>query len=303
MYRGLLKIFLLVLFFVSSNTHGQEIKPQGQFLEDSIQIGIPVAFSLTVRYPREMDVVFPDSLYNFAPYELHRKVYFPTQSDSISSYDSAIYYLTSFEVDKVQQLKLPVYVLHGGDSTEVFTSTEEIYLQELVTELPDSVALEALPLVENTTYKNVELQFNYIYLAIGLSALVILAVVVFLIFGERISKYFALGKLKRAHKEFISRFEEKALDDRLDTPTKSEQALALWKRYMESLDQRPYIQLTTREIIARNPYAELEKSLKTLDRIMYSGQRDTNEIYSELNVLKQYSQERYNSKVEEIKNG
>ena len=303
MYKGIVISLLPVLFFVVLNAHGQQIKPQGQFLSDSIKIGIPVGYSLSVRYPRGMDVVFPDSLYDYSPYELDHKRYFPTQSDSTHSYDSAIYYITSFEIDSIQQLKLPVFVLHGKDSTPVYAETDAVILKQLVSEIPDSVAVEAMPLKENTTYKNVSLQFNYPYYIIGAAILLILVILFFVLFGGKLKKHYKLKQLKKANDKFIENYDALVLNSNQNEKAKAEKALVLWKKYLERLESKPYTQLTTKEIIQFYKPESIEDSLKTLDRIIYGNISVNGEIMKQYTALKKYSQEKYMAKVEEVKHG
>ena len=303
MYKGIIKSLLPVLFFVVFHAHGQQIKPKGQFLGDSIKIGVPIPYSLSVKYPRELDVVFPDSLYNYAPYELDHKVYFPTKSDSTHSYDSAVYYLTSFEIDSVQQLKLPVFVLHGKDSTPVYAENDAVILQQMVSEIPDSVAVEAAPLIENTTYKAVNLQFNYPYFIIGAIILVFIIILFFLLFGKNIRRHFKLKKLRKANDKFIEQYDALVLSEKEPAKEKAEKVLVLWKKYLERLETKPYTQLTTKEIIQYYKPESIADALKTIDRLIYSNQSVNGEMMAKYTALKIYSQERYESKVKEVNHG
>ena len=57
---------------------GQEIIPRGYFSKDTVQIGEHVDFTLIVGYPRGMEVLFPDSIYNYYPFEFIGKSYLST---------------------------------------------------------------------------------------------------------------------------------------------------------------------------------------------------------------------------------
>ncbi|ELR71817.1 hypothetical protein C900_02192 [Fulvivirga imtechensis AK7] len=302
MFKGIISSLVLVLFFVAMNAQGQQIEPRGQFLSDSIKIGVPVAYSLAVKYPKELDIIFPDSLYNYAPFEFDKKRYFPTRSDSVYSYDSAVYYITSFEVDSIQHISLPVYVLHGRDSTAVYASSDTVVLQQLVTEIPDSVAVEAMPLKENTTYKRVAFQFNYPYFIIGAIILVIIAVLVFIFFGNKIRRYFFLRRMEKSHRKFIETYDAIALAKDQSVKLQAEKLLVVWKKYHEQLEARPYTKLTTKEIIRFYQPEGIETSLKALDRTIYSPKAN-GELMGDYTALKKYSQKRYEEKVEEVKHG
>lgn len=302
MFKGVIVNLVLLFCFITTGAAGQELDPQGRFLSDSIKIGIPVAYSLSVKYPKDMDVVFPDSLYSYSPFELYRKEYFPTKSDSLYSYDSAVYYVTSFEVDTVQDMALPVFLLQGKDSTAFFPARDSVILQQLVTEIPDSVAIEAMPLIENTTYKRVRLQFNYPYFIIGAIILVIIVVLVIVLFGKKIKKFFYLRRLHKAHEQFIQKYDAIALADDVPVKVQAENLLKIWKSYLERLEGTPYTRLTTKEIIMNYKPEGIEDSLKTMDRTIYS-QQVNGKLMREYTALKKYSQLRYEEKIEEVKHG
>src|SRR5688572_21779587 len=90
-----------VLLLITMAGLSQEIKVSGGFVKDSIQIGEPVAYYLSTSYPQSLTVLFPDSIFNFAPFEYSRKAFYPTVTSNGISRDSVIYYLATFEVDKV----------------------------------------------------------------------------------------------------------------------------------------------------------------------------------------------------------
>jgi len=292
----------IILVFLASNIFAQQIKPRSQFLEDSIKIGQPVGFSMAISYPKEIDVVFPDSLYDFSPYELVDKTFIPTQTDSSYSYDSAVYFLNSFEIDKVQKFKLPIFVLNGSDSTIIYANEDSVFLKELVEEVPDSVSAEAAPLIENTRFINVPLEFNYPYLIIGLIVLLVVIVLVIILFGKKIKNAILASRLKRKHNKFLEKFD--SLSTRQNEPNSklAEQILIHWKRYLESLEKRPYTKLTTKEIIEQYNPETIISDLKGIDRIIYANSVSSNsdEHYSS---LKSFAQLQFESKLEEVKNG
>ncbi|MBL3656196.1 hypothetical protein [Fulvivirga sediminis] len=300
MFKGILSL-TLVLFFVSQATKAQDITPKGQFLEDTIKIGSPIGFSLSVKHPRSIDVVFPDSLYDFSPYEIDHKLYFPTQSDSLVSYDSAVYYLSSFEIDSIQTLKLPVFALHRNDSTPIYSNTDSVILQQLVKEVPDSVGVEALPLKENTTYKPVDFAFNYPYLLIGLGIFMVVAIVSFIAFGGKIKTYFKIKRLTTAYENFVSQYDNIVTDQSVSVSKQAEKALVTWKRYLEQLEKQPYTKLTTKEIIKRYQPKGIESSLAQLDMAIYNPKASA-ELMQAYTSLKKYANQRYTAKVEEVKN-
>ncbi|MEX2335814.1 MAG: hypothetical protein WD555_00915 [Fulvivirga sp.] len=303
MFKGLVTTLVLFLFFATTSVQGQQIKPNGRFLKDSIKIGVPIGFSLAVKHPRDIDIIFPDSLYDFGPYELDHKRYFPTQSDSAYSYDSAIYYITSFEIDSIQTFSLPVFVLHGNDSTAIYTAFDSVILQQLVAEVPDSVAIEAIPLKENTTYKRVSFQFNYPYFIIGTLILVLIIVLVIAFFGKRIKNYFLLRRMNKKHNKFIESYDRLVNNSEQSVNVQAERILVLWKQYLEKLLVRPYTQLTTKEILDYYKPQNIADALKTVDRTIYGNKPEKVILTENFTALKNYAQEKYEEKAEEVKNG
>ena len=157
MFKKFAGVLLLFLLFDLTSGYSQSVQPKGEFLEDTISIGKSIPYALSIKYPKALDIVFPDSIFDFSPYEIEEKIYFPTVSDDEFSFDSAVYYITTFEIDTVQYLALPIYLLQGGDSVEIKAAQDSVILRQLVTEIPDSVAVEAMPLKESTIYKSVDL--------------------------------------------------------------------------------------------------------------------------------------------------
>src|SRR5882757_4821289 len=85
-------IFYILLF---SSVYAQEIKinVQAKFSGDSVKIGKPIEFYLSARYPENLNILFPDSTFSFAPFELQKKIYFPTETKNGISRDSVVYHL------------------------------------------------------------------------------------------------------------------------------------------------------------------------------------------------------------------
>lgn len=293
---------LLVFIFFSAFTSAQQINPRGQFLKDSIKIGEPVGFSLALKYPKELDVLFPDSLFDFSPYDFERKTYISTRSDSVYSYDSAVYYLSTFEIDTVQYLRLPVFVLHGNDSTEVFTQNDSIIIKQLVAEVPDSVGAEAAPLIENTSYINVPMQFNYPYFIIGTVVLITIVVLVIVFFGGKIKRAFILRRLRINHRKFIEGYNGLLLKQNEPNRKLAEGILTYWKKYLEKLSDKPFTKLTTKEIIDRYKVEEIKNDLKSIDRAIYSQTLEAT-LEDHYQSLRDFAEQQFQKRVEEVKNG
>jgi hypothetical protein len=298
-HRLLISIFAgLLITFISS---AQEVKVKGYFSADSIKLGKPITFYLSAKYPQASNVLFPDSSFSFAPFEFQKKNFVATQTKDGFSYDSVAYTLATFEIDSIQTLKLPIFVVHPKDCTIVFSETDKVFFDKTVKNLPDSVQLEKVPLKTNTNYFNVSWLLNYPLLSIIIGALIVLLIVGWIIFGKRIRKYFKVKKLNKNYLSFVEQFNssiEKAQSNFSSQST--EAALLVWKKYLEDLLDKPYTKYTTKEIREKENDSRLGESLGAVDKMIYANVQGDKAHFMN---LKNYSEDQFNKKLEEVKNG
>ncbi|MBC7922861.1 MAG: hypothetical protein H7Z75_17425 [Ferruginibacter sp.] len=261
-----------------TGTFGQDF-PRGRFLADSIRIGSPVLYSLSYRHPPSAVVIFPDTNYPFAPFELVRKQYFPTRTNDQGSLDSVVYTLVSFEVDAIQRLNLPVYVISERDSTPVFADPDSVYLRPMITGPLDTLSLKA-----NARYLPLARKTNYLIVVLVLAGLAVLAGLFLLVFGGQIRKRFRLYQLEKRHAAFLQQFQEingggpagvvpegNAAGAVLREAPRMEKRVALWKKYIGGLAGKPYSTYTTKEISDSIPEKPLAEALRLIDRTVYGG--------------------------------
>lgn len=294
------KYFILHLLLIGMTilpSAAQEIKVEGEFLKDSLKIGENIPYALTAKYPKGMDIVFPDSSYSYSGFELVRKHYAPTRSDNEYSFDSVVYYLTTFEIEKAQQLSLPVFVVQKGDSTPIYAKSDTVYLQEVIDHIPDSLALK-----ENTIYREVDYPFNYPYFLAFSFFMLLGIVVVYSVFGNKVSRKFQLYKMKKDYNKFIAHF-SLLIEDLKNKPIaeKTEQTLIFWKGYLEKVDNIPYKKLTSKEIISITNNDAIKPALQNIDKKIYGASFDKN-IHEYFEILRSFAVERYKNKTEEINN-
>jgi hypothetical protein len=266
--RLILSFLFSLLFFVCS---AQEIVTDGYFLADSMKIGEEVEYSLYIQYPKNSEVIFPDSTFDFSPFEYYSKRFFSTRVDSLLAYDSVVYSVASFEIDKVQYFQLPVFLLKGKDSINIMPELDSIYLMEMVVQVPDSLILR-----ENIAFQDVSLAFNYPYLMIGLGILVVLLIVAYFVFGKTVRKN--------------------------NDVTLIEEVLVVWKKYMEKLEDKPFTKYTTREILNSGYDQLLKDVLRSIDRSIY-GRFDDEEIHKNFESLEDFTLDRYKLRIRDVSNG
>lgn len=292
-------VIAVCLFLIAGTCFAQRVAVEGRFYADSLKIGEPVPYGLTARYPKELNLVFPDSTYNFAPFEFSKKEFFPTTTNNGLSYDSIVYYLASYEIDSAQFIGLPVFVIHPGDCTAVFSPTDTVYLKHLVENVPDSLAAPQLPLKTQTSYLNVKWLLNYPLLLIIGGSLVGLALLVWIFFGKRIRKYFRVKKLVRQHQQFNDRFNETVSQLSSNySLAKAEQALLIWKQYLENLEAQPYTKYTSKEIVQAERDQRLAGALSIIDRMIYGGRSSDPRPFSD---LMNHTQNKFNQKLEAVR--
>lgn len=294
-------LVVILLSLTLTGSVAQDVRVAGRLARDSAAIGELVPFILVATYPSNQQVVFPDSTYAFAPFEFSKKEFFPTRTLSNMSYDSAIYYLTTFEIDSIQSIRLPVFLIRAKDSLAVYSTFDSLRLNYRVSMPLDSVAVEKLPLKANTAYQQVKWLFNYpILLAVGL-VLVVLAIIGWLIFGKQIRRFFALRRLRKTYANFLLRYSQAVEKLEPDaTPRKAEDALVVWKKYMEELEEYPFTKSTSREILRKYSNDLLANALRSIDRTIYGGYGASRDPFL---YLKSYSQELFERREAELRNG
>jgi len=292
-------VFTILAFIFSVTTvSGQTITVRAAFLHDSIRVGDEVPFYLTATYPVNEQVLFPDSTFNFSPLEFRRKEYFPTRSTNTTSYDSVVYYLSSFGIDREQHLSLPVYQLAEKDCTQFNSNRDSILMQQLVPELPDT--LRSVPVRASTEYQEVDRQFNFPLFLIGYGVITLLGVILWVLFGEKIRRHYRIKRLRKAHASFLSAFEQQLRAGKTFSVQDTEGALIIWKRYMEQLSPFPYTRMTTPETLRLEKDATLAQSLRSIDAAIYGNATPEQ---NSLNALKGFADQRFNKKLQEVKNG
>lgn len=287
----------VVCIWLSASTWAQEIKPVAGFQQDSVKIGMNIPYALSVKYPISMDVIFPDSLHDYSPFEYESRTYFSTKSDSIYSYDSAIYYLSTFEIDSIQYLSLPILLRDKGDSSRIFPAKDSVILIQLIEQLPDSVQM-----IENTAFLNTPTQFNYPYYIIALIILGITALIVLLVFGKAIRRKFLLKRMSRQYQKFITQYDNLVFKLQADSSIKAKEGLVIfWKKYLEKIERKPYTKLTTKELVKINKEDEaLKTALQNIDRAIYGNISDIT-VENSFATLKTTASNKYQGKVTEIK--
>lgn len=274
-YCKLLVFWLLTLPGWAQPTAQSAIR--GHFLTDSVELGRPFRYSLAYRHSPWVDVLFPDTAMNFLPYRVQKVDVYATQTTGTGataiSRDSAVYTLVSFETDSIQLLRVPIRIINDVDCTAVWSQTDTVFLRSKLASLRrDSTQSGTPTLATETKLAPLQQQFNYTALIKGLLLISVLAALLYGLFGRIIRRQWRLYQLNRRHIRFLRSYNQ--LSQRLNSFTASEtanQAVILWKTYLEQLDRQPYVALTTPELAERVNDKRVTDALRETDRMIYGG--------------------------------
>lgn len=291
--RGKLAGLLILISLIS---YGQDVDIKGGFIQDSLLIGMDIEYWLSASYPIDHELFLPDSNYNFTPFEFGSRVYFETTTDSSVARDSVVYSLQSFEIDPIQYLNLTAIVVQESDSVLLTSPLDSIYLIELV-----EVATDTTALIANTDYQEVERQLNSPLILIVVGVLILIGLIVLIVFGGKIRKRFALKRMTRSHDQFLERFAKMISSlKRAGSPEVAEEAVNLWKNYMERLERKPFTKLTSKELV-KYPFAEeLKNPLLAVDRCVYA-KIPSETVYQDFQHLEDFTQNRFDHHYSELK--
>lgn len=292
-----MRFFLCVLSIFSSFTSlSQEIEYKIYFIEDSIKIGDSITLISTLKYPETIEIVQPDSSYNFGQFDFIGKKVFPSIKNANSIYDSAIYFLRTFEIDSIQKIELNSIILNRNDSLNISSNEEYINLVYQVENITSTTK-------ENTVLRTIKSIFNSEKLLIYLIVISFLLISLYLIFRKRIKKYFRVRRLKKDTEEFNQEFSYLLKKYELNNDINDlESVLLLWKRFMDKLTDKAYLSLTTNEISPLIKNKNLIKTLQEIDKNLYSNNK---EVISSNKLNKLFSEANNTSKTEikKIQNG
>jgi len=258
-----------LLFFFALFCLPALAQPVGQFIDDTIEVGRPFRYALTVKHRASQDVFYPDTARHFAPFLVQSVAIFPTKTVNKISLDSAVYTLVSFEVSRARVLQVPVYMANGADCTALLSSPDTVFLRSrvLATARPDTLQLAA-----NAVLTPLPQEFNYAYLTVAVGLMGVVAAAIYILFGSLLRQRWQRFLLTRDHTRFLRMYNQ--LTRNLgpeSTGDTTNQAIVNWKKYLELLEKKPYTSLTSSEIADRIGDDRLTDALRETDRMIYGG--------------------------------
>lgn len=273
-------------------------QPIGTFLDDTIDVGRPFRYALTVRHPATQDVLFPDTARQFAPFRVRSLAIFPTRTAQGVSVDSAVYTLVSFEVSRARVLQVPVYLLTGADCTAVLSAPDTVFLRSAVLA---SSRLDTLRLVPDTTLALLPQQLNYANLGLVLVLAGLVLAALYILFGKTLRQRWQLYVLSRKHLRFMTTYNQLTRNVGPESSGDTiNQAIVAWKQYLETTEAQPYASLTSSEIARHLGDDRLTDALRETDRMIYGG-AFTDQSPLALRVLRDVAMNAYQRRQKYIK--
>lgn len=266
---------LFLLFGLCGAPLRAQQAPVGRFLTDSIEIGRPFRYSLTYNHRPTVDLIFPDTVSHFAPYRVETVETFTTKTTGTGSQaisrDSAVYTLVSFETDSAQLLRVPIRIISANDCTALYTAVDTVFLRSRLP-LADSTGLHSFTLATETALTPLRQQFNYPLLISSLLVISVLSALFFILFQRPIQRLWWLNRLDRHYRRFQQQFNRLSRSINAQNATENaNQAVILWKSYLEELDGQSYTSLTTSELADRFNEEKVTAALRDADLMIYGN--------------------------------
>ncbi len=286
-----MKYFVFIISFLfSNNLLSQKIEYKIYFLEDSIKIGNPITLISTLNYPENIELIQPDSSYNFMSFDFIRKKIFPSLIKKNRVYDSTVYFLRTFEIDSIQKVYLNALILDKNDSIKISSNEDSISLIYQVEDIESKAK-------ENTLLSTIKSIFNSEKLFTYFTIFIISLIFIYMIFRKKIKTYFEIRSLKNKTKKFNSDFESILDQYEINKNINDlERLLLLWKRFKEKLTNKPYLSSTTNEISLFLKKKDIINILQEIDENLYSNNKD----YINSNKLNKLQIEANNTSYKEI---
>ena len=286
---------IIIFLLLSMNLYSQEIKFNIFFSKDSIKIGEPIFLTSVLSYDKKLEIVQPDSSYNFNPFEYIDKFIYPSKVYNGKIFDSTIYSLRTFNIDTVQKINLNSFIINK-DCLEINSSYDSVFLINQVENLSDKV-------IKNTSYSIISYIFNTNKYILAAVIFLIIILILFLIFRKKIITYLKIQRLNKDLNNYSN-----LLNDSLDKYSNGkdkkdlELSLLIWKRYMEKNSIFSFTSSTTLKI---NDYLNDKKTkdiLEEIDMILYSKNTLIFDIKN-FNLLDRKAKDLYLNMKKKLKDG
>lgn len=142
-FRRMLLLLSLISVTCAQYAYAQ-VRIQLNIHQDTVAIGRHFQAGLSITYPANLNIIFPDSASDFKPYEWIAAEYIPTQKNGSRLKDSIVYTLRTFEVRDIQKLSLPLKFIRQKDTLFEMSPEDSFKLAARIQSAQDS-SLKTLP--------------------------------------------------------------------------------------------------------------------------------------------------------------
>ena len=295
-----MKYLILSLLIVQSiySLNAQKIEYKGYFIEENKTIGDTIYFISTINYPKNIEIIQPDSSNDYKTFEYIDKLIFPSLKIEDRVLDSTIYLLRTFNTDTIQSLKLSSYIINNNDSLKITSTEDNLIISNQIKKIDQSLKVKY-----NTILSKINKLINYKYVTYIIAIILLIIGLTYILFGKKIVIFFKIHRLKKAFKSFETKFQKQQMIYKKEkSKNEIEKLLVIWKVFMEFISNKTYLSSTTKEIEKFNSNKKIISSLKEFDKNIYSPNKNILES-KDINNLFNEAKHNFNVKLKNIKNG
>ena len=295
-----MKYLILSLLIVQSiySLNAQKIEYKGYFIKENKTIGDTIYFISTINYPKNIEIIQPDSSNDYKTFEYIDKLIFPSLKIKDRVLDSTIYLLRTFNTDTIQSLKLSSYIINNSDSLKITSTEDNLIISNQIKKIEESLKVKY-----NTILSKINKLINYKYVTYIIAIILLIIGLTYILFGKKIVIFFKIHRLKKAFKSFETKFQKQQMIYKKEkSKNEIEKLLVIWKVFMEFISNKTYLSSTTKEIEKFNSNKKIISSLKEFDKNIYSPNKNILES-KDINNLFNEAKHNFNVKLKNIKNG
>ena len=295
-----MKYLILSLLILQStySLNAQKIKYKGYFIKENKTIGDTIYFISIINYPKNIEIIQPDSSNDYKTFEYIDKLIFPSLKIEDRILDSTIYLLRTFNTDTIQSLKLSSYIINNNDSVKITSTEDDIIISNQIKKIDQSLKVKY-----NTILSKINKLINYKYVTYIIAIILLIIGLTYILFGKKIVIFFKINRLKKAFKSFETKFHKQQMIYKKEkSKSEVEKVLVIWKVFMKFISNKTYLSSTTKEIEKFNNNKKIISSLKEFDKNIYSPNKNILKS-KDINNLFNEAKHNFNVKLKNIKNG
>ena len=294
-----MKYLILSLLILQSiySINAQKIEYKSYFIKENKTIGDTIYFISTINYPKNIEIIQPDSSNDYKTFEYIDKLIFPSLKIEDRVLDSTIYLLRTFNTDTVQSLKLSSYIINNNDSLKITSTEDDLIISSQIKKIDQSLKVKY-----NTILSKINKLINYKYVTYIIAIILLIIGLTYILFGKKIVIFFKIHRLKKAFKSFETKFQKQQMIYKKEkSKNEIEKLLVIWKVFMEFISNKTYLSSTTKEIEKFNSNKKIIGSLKEFDKNIYSPNKNTLKSKDINNVFNE-AKHNFNIKLKNTKN-